>query len=29
MLVGVAGTLRVYFGAIFPALLIGVFFAII
>ena len=28
MLVGVAGTLQVYFGAVFPALLIGVFFAI-
>jgi len=28
MLVGVAETLRVYFSAIFPALLIGVFFAI-
>ena len=28
MLVGVAGTLQVYIGAIFPALLIGVFFAI-
>ena len=29
MLVGVAGTLRVYFGAIFPALLMGVFFAVV
>ena len=29
MLVGVAGTLQVYFGAIFPALIAGVFFAII
>jgi polar amino acid transport system permease protein len=29
MLVGVAGTLRVYAGAIFPALLAGVFFAVI
>jgi len=28
MLVGVAGTLQVYFGAIFPAMLLGVFFAI-
>ena len=29
MLVGVAGTFSVYFGAIFPALLIGVFFAVV
>ena len=29
MLVGVAGTLRVYFGAVFPALLAGVFFAVL
>ena len=29
MLVGVAGTLRIYLGAIFPALLAGVFFAVV
>lgn len=28
MLFGVAGTLKVYFGAVFPAMLMGVFFAI-